>query len=318
MHPLLPAFEIKVDQLLHEYIVNPNNPSLEEVRHLVREIEIHQVELERQNEELRATRLRLEAYKNRYVDLYDFAPLGYVTFDGDGYVQEINLAGAKMLGVEPHALIGYSFDEHVVKDDQHAFLKHIAECVQNRCEVTSELRLTTVGGRVVAVQAHSLPIEGPQDDTLCKTALTDITERRSAEIALEREHHLLRTLIDHLPDCIYVKDTESRFIAANMATAQIMGAATPSDLLGKTDSDFYPQHLAAAYRADEERILQSGRPLVDKRELHSGLDGNSRTVLTTKIPLKDSLGRVFGLVGISRDVTFCGKRCEPDVARPTS
>lgn len=303
MPPLLPAFETKVDQLLHEYIVNPSNPSLDEVRHLVREIEIHQVELERQNEELRATRLRLEAYKNRYVDLYDFAPLGYVTFDGDGYVQEINLAGAKMLGVEPHALIGYSFDEHVVKDDQRVFLEHIAECVQNRREVTSELRLTTAGGRIVAVQAHSLPIEGPQDDTLCKTALTDITERRLAEMALEREHHLLRTLIDHLPDCIYVKDTESRFIAANMATAQIMGAAAPHDLLGKTDSDFYPQHLAAEYRADEERILRSGRPVVDKQELHPDPDGQSRTVLTTKIPLKDGLGRVFGLVGISRDVT---------------
>ena len=433
MPTLLPAFERKVDELLHEYIADPRSPSLEEVRHLVHEIELRQCELERQNEELRAIRLHLEAYKNRYVDLYDFAPLGYVTFDGDGYVQEINLAGARMLGRETGSLIGYPFGEYVVKDDQPAFLKHVSECVQDHCEVTSELRLMTVGGPIIAVQIHSLPIEGPQEDTLCKTAITDIshrkameeairksrtflqavvdaipdtmlvidrdhrllmanraaremaggaeptacltchqlfhnrdlpcegrnepcplrqviatkspmtsihshcnakgnevfievnaapifdesgevvhiieacrdiTERRLAEIALEREHNLLRALIDHLPDCIYVKDTQGRFIAANLATARIMGAAGPSDLLGKTDSDFYPQELAAEYRADEEQLLQSGQSLVNKHESHPDPEGHLKTVLTTKIPLKDSSGTVFGLVGISRDIGY--------------
>lgn len=81
-----------------------------------------------------------------------------------------------------------------------------------------------------------------------------------------------------------------------------MGVTTPNDLLGKTDFDFYPPELAAEYRADEEEILRSGRTLVNKDEPHV-CQGNPRTVLTTKVPLKDRQGRVVGLVGISRDIT---------------
>ena len=82
-----------------------------------------------------------------------------------------------------------------------------------------------------------------------------------------------------------------------------MGAVTVSDLIGKTDGDFYPPELAAEYRADEEELLRSGQPLVNKYEPRRDPTGNPRTVLTTKIPLKDSRGQVFGLVGISRDIT---------------
>jgi two-component system, sensor histidine kinase and response regulator len=100
-----------------------------------------------------------------------------------------------------------------------------------------------------------------------------------------------------------VKDAKGRFIAANLTSARIMGAATPSDVLGKQDSDFYPPELAAEYRADEERVMQSGEPLVNKSEPRLDSTGNPRTLLTTKIPLKDSHGQVLGLVGISHDVT---------------
>jgi PAS domain S-box-containing protein len=131
----------------------------------------------------------------------------------------------------------------------------------------------------------------------------DITERRQAENSLEQERNLLRTLIDNLPDCIYVKDAQGRFIAANLTSAHVMGAAAPNDLIGKTDGDFYPQELAAEYSADEERLMQSGQPLVNKCEPRLDPTGNPRTLLTTKIPLKDSRGQVLGLVGISRDIT---------------
>jgi PAS domain S-box-containing protein len=428
----LPALDSRVDQLLCEHIRDIQAPSPEEVRRLVYEIERRESQLEQQNEELRKIQQHIEAYKDRYVDLYDFAPLGYATLDGDGYLQEINLAGAKMLGAERAALTGYPFGEYVAKDDQNVFLDHVRECVRERREVTSELRLVAAGGQSITVQMRSIPIEGPQDDTLCKTAITDITERkdmeealrqsrtflqtvvdaipdtmlvvgrdyrvllancaaremvggidptvcltchhlshhddhpcegpsapcqlcqviatkarttvihthcdakgkevfvevnaapvfddagdvvhvievcrditerRQAKNALEQERNLLRTLIDNLPDCIYVKDAQSRFIAANLTTARIMGTVTPNDLLGKTDGDFYPQELAAEYRADEEELLRSGQPLVNKSESRRDPTGDPRTVLTTKIPLKDSRGQVFGLVGISRDIT---------------
>ena len=276
---------------------------MEEVERLLHESELRQCELERQNEELRATQRHLEAYKDRYVDLYDFAPLGYATLDKDGYVQEINLAGAKMLGADRDAMIGYPFGDYVAQEDQEAFRNHLRQCAGERREVTCELRVAPKGGRSITAQFHSIPIEGIKDDAFCKTAITDITERRNMADALEQERDLLRTLIDNLPDCIFVKDAKTRFIAANLAAARMTGATTPDDLLGKTDADFYSPERAAECRADEDALLQSGQPLVNREGSFLDASGAKRTFVTTKAPLKDSQGKVFGLVGISRDIT---------------
>ena len=276
---------------------------MEEVQHLLHEIELRQTELEQQNEELRKTQQYLEAYKDRYVDLYDSAPLGYVTLDKDGYVQEINLAGAELLGVDRDAMTGYAFCDYVAKEDREAFQNHLGQCAGEHREVTSELRLVGKCGQPLTAQFHSVPVEGPMDDTLCKTAITDVTERRNMADALQQERDLLRTLIDNLPDCIFDKDVNGRFVAANTAAARTIGVATPADLLGKTDADFYPPERAAECRADEERLLESGQPLVNKEGSFVDPGGIVRTLVTTKIPLKDSQGKVFGLVGISRDIT---------------
>jgi PAS domain S-box-containing protein len=276
---------------------------MEEVQRLLHEIEMHQAELERQNEELRKTQKSLEAYKDRYVDLYDFAPLGYVTLDKDGYVQEINLAGAKMLDADRDSLTGFMFAEYVAGEDQRAFAAHLEQCAEGRREVTSELRLVGKSGRSITAQLHSIPIEGPAEETFCKTAVTDITERRDMADALEQERDLLRTLIDNLPDYISFKDVRSQFIAANLAAARILGVETVDALLGKTDADFCSPELAAEYRADEDELMRSGRPLVNKEESHTDASGVRRTVLTSKFPLKDSRGAVFGLVAISHDIT---------------
>jgi PAS domain S-box-containing protein len=133
----------------------------------------------------------------------------------------------------------------------------------------------------------------------------DITERKRAEVALERDHNLLRALIDNLPDCIYVKDGQGRFLAANLATARLMGVEDPNDLLGRSDADFYPPEQAAEYSADEKRLLESGQPLVNKNESRLGAAGEWKTVVTTKIPLLDGQGKVYGIVGISRDLSDC-------------
>jgi len=382
----------------------------------------------------------LEAYRDRYVDLYDFAPLGYVTLDEDGYVQEINLAGARLLAAAREAVTGYPFSDYVAKEDVPAFLNLLRKCLDDRREVTAELRLVAQDGRLIPAQLHSIPMQGSmavkgfqEDATFCKTAITDmtqrkameetirrshaflqtvidaipdsvlvigrdyrivlanrsarelsgesdivsrclpcyqishrrdfpcveeghpcplrqtienkvpmtvththydaqgrevfvevmaapvfdeagevthiieacrdVTDRRRAEEALARDRNLLRTIIDDLPDCIYVKDRQGRFLAANLATARIMGVATPDDLLGKSDADFYPPDLAAQYRADEEDLLSSGQPVINRDEPRRDANGALQDVVTTKVPLKDDQGRVVGLVGISRDLT---------------
>jgi PAS domain S-box-containing protein len=131
----------------------------------------------------------------------------------------------------------------------------------------------------------------------------DITERKQAEETLAAERNLLRTLIDAVPDYIYVKDRESRFLIANAFVAERMGAESPESLLGKSDADFYPPELAAKYRADELAVIQTGEPLLNIEEMTIDPTGATRWLLTTKVPLRNSQGDIIGIVGNNRDIT---------------
>jgi PAS domain S-box-containing protein len=132
----------------------------------------------------------------------------------------------------------------------------------------------------------------------------DITERKRAEEALARDRNLLRTLMESLPDKVYIKDAESRYVLNNLAHLRSLGVTRQEDVLGKTSFDFFPQPLAARYRADEQEVMRSGQPLVEREEAVVDLaTGQPAWHLTTKAPLWDSQGKVVGLVGVSRDIT---------------
>jgi PAS domain S-box-containing protein len=122
--------------------------------------------------------------------------------------------------------------------------------------------------------------------------------------ALESERSLLRALIDQIPDLVYVKDRESRFVVANMATAMLMGAAKPDDLIGRSDHDFYPQALADEFRIDERTVLEHGLDISNHEERVVDTLGTDRWILTTKRPLRNQDGEIIGLIGVGRDVTM--------------
>ena len=141
-----------------------------------------QRELEVKNKELQETQRRLEAYRDRYIDLYDFAPLGYVTLDEDGYIQEINLAGAALLGRDRTELTGYPLSDYVSEQDKQLFLAHLRDCCDGRREVTTELTLTAGDGQPHFVQLRSLPVQSSDlKDTFCKTAIADMAPRKGIE-----------------------------------------------------------------------------------------------------------------------------------------
>jgi PAS domain S-box-containing protein len=127
----------------------------------------------------------------------------------------------------------------------------------------------------------------------------DITERQRAEQALAEERNLLRTL----PDLIYAKDTQGRFTLKNRVDAARMGAASPEETIGKTDFDYYPLELAQRFHADDQAVIQSGQPLINREEPITGADGSQGLFLTSKVPLRDGHGNVIGLVGVGRDIT---------------
>lgn len=131
-----------------------------------------------------------------------------------------------------------------------------------------------------------------------------LQETQEAARELGEERTLLRTLIDNIPDLIYTKDAESRFLINNAAHLRSLGVTSQEEVLGKTDLDIFPSELAEQYYADEQEIFRSGQPLRDREEPVVDQTTGERTwVLTTKVPLRDSLGRVVGLVGVGRDIT---------------
>ncbi len=126
--------------------------------------------------------------------------------------------------------------------------------------------------------------------------------RTQTELILE-EKKLLRTLIDNMPDRIYIKDRKSCFIIGNIHVANVMSAKNPEELIGKTDFDFYEKSLAEEYFQDEQRVMNEDIPIITKEE--RGLDPSGRKILvsTTKVPIHDDKGEVIGIVGIGRDIT---------------
>lgn len=135
------------------------------------------------------------------------------------------------------------------------------------------------------------------------SVVRDVTERNRAEIELAQERDLLQTLIDNLNDLIFFKDIAGRYVQVNRPAARHLGAATPADAIGKTDFDFYQAAEAQGFADDDQRIVTTGQPLVNKIERHSADSEPDRWTLTSKFPLRDTSGQIVGLVGSSHDVT---------------
>jgi PAS domain S-box-containing protein len=117
------------------------------------------------------------------------------------------------------------------------------------------------------------------------------------------EKHLLYTLIDNMPDFIYIKDTDSNFIVANQKIMNVHGLKSRDQLIGKSDHDFYPKELADKYHRNEQAIIRTGKPLINHEERSLDEKGNDIYLSTTKIPLHDADGKIIGIVGIGRDIT---------------
>jgi two-component system, sensor histidine kinase and response regulator len=142
----------------------------------------------------------------------------------------------------------------------------------------------------------------------------DITRRRQAEAALARERTLLHGIIDALPDRIYAKDRECRFVLNNKAHITALGAAGQEEVLGRTDFDFRESHIAAPRMAEDRSVMASGQALLNHEEADVQADGMTRHLLVSKVPFRGHDGEVVGLVGISRDIT-ARRRAEEELRK---
>jgi sigma-B regulation protein RsbU (phosphoserine phosphatase) len=145
-------------------------------------------------------------------------------------------------------------------------------------------------------------------------AIRHAIERQSTEDALEKERNVLRTLIDSLPDKIFVKDAQGRYVIDNVAHSRFVGAKSQAEVTGKTVYDFFPKELADRYHEDDQQIIRSRKALFNREEPITDQAGNEYWVSTSKVPVFDPKGEVVALVAISRDVTQ-RRRAEAQLAR---
>jgi PAS domain S-box-containing protein len=142
----------------------------------------------------------------------------------------------------------------------------------------------------------------------------EVEDHVRTEGALETERNLLHTLMDNLPDSIFIKDTQSRFVINNGLHRRLLGIGSQQEIVGKTDFDLFPHEIAAPFYADEQQIVRSGQPLIDREEPVVYANGERRWHLATKMPLYNSQGELYGIVGISRDITE-RKRKDEEILR---
>lgn len=125
---------------------------------------------------------------------------------------------------------------------------------------------------------------------------------------------MLRAVIASLPDLIYAKDRRSRFLLANQGTADVMGAASGAELVGKSDFDYFAPDTAAGFYQDEQKVIETGQPLVSQDEHFRDASGRPLWILTTKVPFRDTQGKTVGIIGIGRNITAL-KETEAELKR---
>jgi PAS domain S-box-containing protein len=165
--------------------------SPEDIHRLIHELRVHQIELEMQNEELRRAQQELEESRDRYSDLYDFAPVGYFTVDENGLILEANLTGANLLGVERAFLIGRPLSRFVARDDHDAFFLHHKQVFAAKARQTCEIRLVRKNGAQSYAQLESIVMQDHDGNfSRYRTIISDIAERKRAEEALKESERL--------------------------------------------------------------------------------------------------------------------------------
>lgn len=226
-------------------LVNPQ-PGEELLHKLLHELQVHQVELKMQNDELRQTQLAMEESRDRYVDLYDFAPIGYITLSREGMISELNLTAADMLGIVRKQLVSRRFSQFVAKEYRECWDKYFINVLQHgqrqRCEVSL---LRGDGSSFIAqmdsvncseLENTSLPETKSDRVSVVRIALSDISERMQSETALYNARGLTESILDTMHEPLLVLDGAMKVVSASLSFYEHFGV-TPEETVGRHISE---------------------------------------------------------------------------------
>lgn len=195
------------------------------------------------------------------------------------------------------------------KGKNRTIIKNTVEAALKNGEAwNKKLQIITAKNAEKWVMASGKPIYKDNKITGLFGTFHDINNFVLSEIKTKENHKLLRTLIDNLPLCVFVKDLESRKIIANKADVISCGFKTEEELIGKDDFGIFSKEHATSMREEDYAVMSTGIPLLAKENIMTRVNGITNTALTYKIPLKDANGKTKGLVGFSLDITNIKKK----------
>lgn len=265
---------------------------------LAHELQVHQIELELQNEVLTRANAEADAARQRYVAIYDSSPIAFITVDSLGTICQINPAGANLLGIKRAEARRYRFGASVAAESVAVFDQFLGKVLNERSRQGCEITLSpTAQSPAAMITIDAVPDENGRE---CRMVVVNVTQERQATRRLREREQYQRALLDAFPFIVWLKDEQSRFLSVNEPFATTFGWPSADSLVGKSDLDIAPLELAESYRADDRAVLESAEPRIIEEWIETG--DELRWFETFKAPVALD-GQILGTVGYARDLT---------------
>ncbi len=285
----------------------------EEVKRLLHDLQVHQVELEMQNEELRKTQRDLETSRDRYSQLYNQAPVGYLTIDANGIILQANQTIAQMLSVDPGDMPRKPFSSFIDPTDRDVFFARFRAFYKRPSDKSMEIRLICRGGPLLHAKLEGRVMEPPgaqprrEGETgLLLVSVTDITERVMAEEALRQNEENLSITLQSIGDAVITTDVNENVTRMN-AVAEALTGWSLGEALGKPVRQAF--HIVSAETREEvdspvTKALREGCIVgLANHTILIGRDGSERQIADSGAPIRNAHDDIVGVVLVFRDVT---------------
>ncbi len=292
----------KVLVILTVFFHRAKNPNMKEKKTLARACHLLSVILENRKyvEQLAESNLRFEFVNKASLNVIWDADLRAETVSwGEGYHTVFGFP------MPEKPLEGSSWSNRIHPEDFEKVTKKINDVIQSEKEIwTQEYRFKIASGKYIPVLDRGAIIRNEKGEAVRMIgAMQDISENKRAEERLIAEKQLLRTIIDNIPDLIYVKDTKSNHFINNKANLNFLDIKEETPQTSRGLLDFLDKKKAQEIQKDDHDVIINGKGIFNKEEKIFDRKGNEKWLLTTKVPLIGKNNEVFGLVGVSRDIT---------------
>ena len=247
---------------------------------------------------------RLRDGESLFLSLVHSIPACFIRKDRDGRIVFVNDKFAALFGKTPGDIIGKTLADFYPKDLAEEARRE-DEQVMNSGEVLEDVFEDFVDGQLKYYASRKGPVRGENGNVIgIQTIFWDITEQRVAENAMLAERDMLQSILNHLPDFIYVKDLNGRYIVVNEAKREILNADSVSELVGQSNEAFLSKEHAEREWADDRIVISDGAPLLNREErVTDESTGKDLWLLNSKLPLTDFQGSVTGMISIDRNIT---------------